>query len=742
MIDLLSPEAGANAVEVMIDHLTPPLAAGARRSRFAPDAAGVVHLPEANRPTVLVALKQDLEDEALAVTAALAGAETKALVFAAWSEAGSTLILPSATEHGTPLAVTLVATLGATAVPVTNLADLLELIQLEGNMGRLLAVLGDEKIRIRRELRRVGGARLISTAVEDALDRMGAEVGVPRLESAPAWDAVAKEIVSTSARETDEDYRKRLAIWRPWVIPTPAAFRQLIEAVDSRVTVTEAGGGLSAAVLLVEQPAAGSPSLRTYMLERIKLERLVPFASTGSTGSPRPMSADAIEEEKALRKRLADLFEADPGLAVAPMLAAALDRAGRVLKALGAPKLSIKRAQDDAGGSRFELGLGVALRLPNTADAEAFHARLVALDRPAVDDAQLEAIVMALAAAAPGQTDRTLDWLWRELGFGTVHRLNRDNVYLSHLMIGGLTVFEAERAGNEVSVGAIVNAPGDPARTASLEVSIEAANTRLPGAFELVDPADAPARLTEADAFQPSAAMESILVGAGIPATSAEFPAKLRQMPPELWALLKLSNALDDEIRAGHSAAITQLHDIAEALEQAGIVSLMPVLTADDTFLVAGADALPGAGLNAGERAASTIRWKMVPIAGKATLAAGSGSTNKVLFDGPGLVALVVFAYVRGDGPDPYEVRIDAREGESLDLVAYERVMNALERACPVGVEINTWRLRRYHVDLDGDGAADPLPPTLARHYRRFRMPRMRGLEEPDSSLDPSTPMM
>jgi hypothetical protein len=64
--------------------------------------------------------------------------------------------------------------------------------------------------------------------------------------------------------------------------------------------------------------------------------------------------------------------------------------------------------------------------------------------------------------------------------------------------------------------------------------------------------------------------------------------------------------------------------------------------------------------------------------------------------------------------------------------------MNALERACPIGVEINTWNLRRRHVDVDGDGTADPLPPSLARHYRRFRMPRMRGLDEPDGT-DAST---
>jgi hypothetical protein len=53
--------------------------------------------------------------------------------------------------------------------------------------------------------------------------------------------------------------------------------------------------------------------------------------------------------------------------------------------------------------------------------------------------------------------------------------------------------------------------------------------------------------------------------------------------------------------------------------------------------------------------------------------------------------------------------------------------MNLLELATPAGVRVNTFALRSAHVDLDGDGVADKLDPTLSRTYRRFRRRRHAG---------------
>ena len=54
--------------------------------------------------------------------------------------------------------------------------------------------------------------------------------------------------------------------------------------------------------------------------------------------------------------------------------------------------------------------------------------------------------------------------------------------------------------------------------------------------------------------------------------------------------------------------------------------------------------------------------------------------------------------------------------------------MNALMRVCPLGVEINTFGIRRDHVDLDADGDAEPLRPAVARTFRTFQQRKHCGV--------------
>ncbi|MEU1362310.1 hypothetical protein ABZ356_21005 [Micromonospora zamorensis] len=67
-------------------------------------------------------------------------------------------------------------------------------------------------------------------------------------------------------------------------------------------------------------------------------------------------------------------------------------------------------------------------------------------------------------------------------------------------------------------------------------------------------------------------------------------------------------------------------------------------------------------------------------------------------------------------------------DGVTVTLAQYERLMNALTRVCPLGVEINTFGIRRDHVDLDADGTAEPLRPAVARTFRTFQQRRHRGV--------------
>jgi hypothetical protein len=70
---------------------------------------------------------------------------------------------------------------------------------------------------------------------------------------------------------------------------------------------------------------------------------------------------------------------------------------------------------------------------------------------------------------------------------------------------------------------------------------------------------------------------------------------------------------------------------------------------------------------------------------------------------------------------------VELPEHARLNLLQYEFLMNVLQHAHPVGVEVNTFSIRQRHVDLDEDGTAEPLPPSTFRTFRQFRRTRSRG---------------
>lgn len=751
MSEALSSERGADSVSTAIGHLTAPLAAGAARSVFFPAAAdGTVALPAARRPTLLLALRKDLEDDALMADATLAGTALPPVRFAPWTEAGTTLALlldnGIGEEASAARLLALAATLGGAAVAAGDLAAWLDVVLIEGTTGRVVTLLAAETARLRREMRVLAAMRTLRHAGDDALDRVGADVGVPRLDAAPAWDAARREIVSTPGREADGAYRARLAVWRPFVAPTPAAIRSLLADVAPGVTVREPGQPLAIAVKLV----AVGPFVQTQRLAaRLRVDRLF-FVSTGATGdavhAARPMPPARRAAETALRARLTAVFPAAPDAAVAPRLAYALDRAARVVLALGVggATIPIVQAQQLTRGSRYELGLGAAVTLPTAAVADSLRAALLDANRPATGDAEAEALIAAARGGtdAPEAGDRTLGWLWRAAGLATAHRLAGDSLYLSHLPTAGLTIDGPDglQIGEAGELRAVFNAPGDPGLNAALAAALASAEASVPAAFTRVAAMDAAAACAAAIDLPPAHPSVSVLAASGLPAPVVAAPtvAVLMTLPAEIWTVLRLEAGLAGRIRAGDPASVAPLRAVVDALRAGGVVSLLPLVTPAGVLLVAGAASLPVAGVNLGERRATGVRWSVEPLGGAAD-AGPVGFRSTIVGRGVGLVAVVALGYVRDGTPDPYEFRVEMPAGAVLDLAGYERVMNALERCFPIGVEVNTWSLRRQHVDLDGDGAADPLPATLARHYRRFRVPRLRGLEEPAALAGPAT---
>lgn len=729
-------EGDAAADAAMIAHLTPPLAAGAARSVFAVAADGSVTLPAARRPTVLLGLRQDLQADALSVTVTPQDESLPlSLRFAGWSEAGSVLAVEAA-EAAAERGYALAATLGGAAVDPAKLTDWLELVLIEGNLGRLIAVLGTEQVRLRREIRRLRALRCIATAEVDALDRIGAELGLPRLDGRLGWDQEASQITVRQERETDPDYRVRLGLFRPFLAPTRPAVADLLQSAFPGIAVREPGDPLAVAVKLI---GVGDDAPRQALLAQLRAERMV-FLAEGEPGdaihAARPMTAAGRTRLAAMRLRLAAAFQSAPDAAVAPRLADALDRAGRLWRAVGGPKLDVTRAQDAAGGSRFELGLGVAVALPGAEAAAAARAALLAGAAAPADDPETAAVLDAARAAEAARgdaADDALAWLWRAAGLATAHRIDAGSIYLSHLATAGLVIDAPDTVQEAASLRAVFNAPGDPATTAALVAALDRAQAADPGRFTPLDAAAAQPLWQAAQDLPPAAPASAILAGAGLPVPSQAAPtvAALGQLAPEVLATLQLEAGLAAQIRAGDPQAIAPLQAVVAALRAAGVVSLLPLVTPAEVLLVAGAVALPVAGVNLGERRATGIRWAVEPLGGQAQIAP-LGFRSVLRAAQPGLIAVTALGYVRDGAPDPYEFRVEFPDGTVLDLPAYERLMNALERCFPVGIEVNTWALRTAHVDLNNDGAPDRLPPQLARHYRRFRMPRLRGLTEPD----------
>jgi hypothetical protein len=144
--------------------------------------------------------------------------------------------------------------------------------------------------------------------------------------------------------------------------------------------------------------------------------------------------------------------------------------------------------------------------------------------------------------------------------------------------------------------------------------------------------------------------------------------------------------------------------------------------------LVVGVLGLPEVGLNLSERRASGFRWYVVTLQGSDLVHLRSvGSRSFITPRADGLHAMVAVGYARRGLTDPYEYRVELPDGALLDVEQYEFLMNALDSAFPIGVEINTFSVRRDRVDLDGDGRADPLPPSIFRTYRRFVHRRHAG---------------
>jgi hypothetical protein len=773
IIDADGPRAASHLH--MFTHLTGPFRGGARDDELVVDTAGRVRVRAARQPLVLAAPRHTLAGQRLRLHSTRqadgAGLAVPVLQFAPYSEAGSflPLLVPDTDPAtGTSLASTLqlelveVDAAGAERpLPASQIADEIQLHLVEGIFGRLTYALGAEKQRLRREARELVAMRALAAARDNALDRFGVELGVPRL-----FDELviqAGQIQTRPRREPDTEYRTRLALYRPLAQATPRQVRMLLNGpgdgagnngllarlgLTHRFDVVEADNSFAVAIHLVStENAKPRDDFVRFVREAFLLwPQSTPQANSIHAARYLPQELRTAQDRLRADLRAAFTFTGnaatDPAFAVT--LAEALRRVAQCRRALGgAGMLTISRAQRAADGSRYELGLGVDLAAIPAAELDRL-AQAHADPTRATADPATEALLRSLTPR-PSAQDPDGRWLLEGCGLHTVHRIGPATVYLSHLPSFGLVITGANggaaagqvATGLELPLEARYQASGDPGGNQALVAGVAAAKAawERTGAevFTVLDVAGGDAELSALRALSPNDPAARVITQARLPlvANLAQTTAELRRLPRELYAVLRLGPLLSAGVLAGDASRAAQLRALADLLGAEEMASALPlVTTAGRVVLVVGVIGLPGAGLNLSERAATGFRWYAVPVQGLGGRLGSVGSRSSYVPDGPGLVAVVVLGFVRHGLADPYEFRVQLPDGALLDVHQYEFLMNLLERGHPAGVKVSTAAIRRDHVDLDGDGIADPLLRAPSRTFRRFvRKQRDEGQE-------------
>ncbi len=739
-----------------IAHLAGPLLAGTGNTPIALGAVaggfGASVDWSSRQPLLLIGTRVPVGERGFTVTVQVTprrdvAPSSTTVRFAPFSEAGAFLPAwpsgPLAIPDAAPPFDVVVSAAGTPPGIATD--DLLELRLIEGVLGQVLYVVGAEKQRLRRQARELLALRQLRFAFDEndpdhqrmghALDRLGADLGVPRLTDRLDWDAGQQQAVSVSEREPDEQYRRRLKMYRPFLMPNRRRVEGALTALGVEASVNEPNSEFAVAIQLVSSP---DDAPRKAFLDWLRAQHLVQPGIQIPASRLLPTLVRAEQQEVLTRIGAPNgSFAFPPAAYVSPLMAEALDRAGRCRAALGVTRAwKVLRAQDDAGGSRYELGLGVDIETPPAAELDLMAKNLASGNVTPGTDLETAQLVGSLVPV-PEASDPIGSWLLRPCGFKTVHAV-ADRWYLSHFPAFG-TVIHAQ-PGTPLALDAMFEAPGDPGQNAVLwnglrdvKSDASAANippwTESPSSQQLWSGATVPA----ASALAAFAAAR--LSTPDNQADLARTRSALNDVPPELLTTLVLNATMSAGLIAGTAAAVQQLTVLAQSLRTRELASALPLVAGSSVLLVVGATSLPGSGAPLSSRQLG-FRWYVLPVNGiQGTLERAVGPRNRyTLPAASGLSAVVAVSLARGDQEDPrgcirpYEARVDLPDGQLIDLPTYERLMNLLERAVPLGVVVDTRALREKHVDPSGQGSPTPLSGRLAHTFRAFRQRRHLGI--------------
>jgi hypothetical protein len=717
----------SDALANLTAHLVGPLGAGARAGAVALDPTGAGVVAADRHPLLVVVLAADLGATGLDVDVVIGSAAAVRLAFAAYSERGATLAIPFAPAVSpVPIRVTPHAGVAVRIV--------------DGVIGRLLHVLSAEKSRLRRAAREIAAGHRVAGARGATLDRLGVELRVPRFRATIAWSAADGELVATPGDEADAAYRDRLALYRGQVRPTRTNLAAALPALMQRVgytgelAITEPDTELAIAIRVVSPP---NDARRVAHLAYVRRQFLLP-ATAAELPAERMVSIAERTRARDLLARLAARTTWPANAHIAPSIAAALDRVARCAAALGvAGPVQVTRAQRDDGGSRYELGVGADVTAFTPAQAQSLADALRDGDIATSADAETR-LRLAAMTAEDATTDDAARWLYRGCGLRTVHAIGGGTLYVSHLPIHGATL-EATGAGTVLALTAMLRAEGAAAIDANLADVIALAV--VPGGGWTVAPATALAGATA----PPAAALAAFATQQlRTPAVAADVTAAvtaLGALPAELIAVLRADAPVAAGILANTPAGAQALAAVVGRLRAAGVVAVLPIVVGTAVFLVIAMTDLPAQAAVLNARRVE-LRWLAAPLEADeriGTLDSARGSRNHYVAGGTtaaSQVAAVIAMTPTRPRPrdlarrvEPYTVAIDlADPGQPLlSFTQYEYLMNLLDRWSPLGITVDTTRLRHHGVDFDGDGVPDLMTQSLQHTFRSFRGRRPLG---------------
>jgi hypothetical protein len=231
----------------------------------------------------------------------------------------------------------------------------------------------------------------------------------------------------------------------------------------ARFGIVEDDNPFGVAIAIV---AAGGSGARTDFLDYVRAVHLIwPLADGDAVHQARLLAPVARADQEHLRGalRAGFSFEGDAATApaVAPALAQALSRVSRCRAALDVTaKWPIRRAQHPANGSRYELGLGVDLAPPPATELDALGTALQDPNRVPASDREVESLLVGMTPV-PSSQDPHGRWLLEPCGLRTVHPVDAQRLYLSHLPAFGMVI----EGPTQVSAGGPSAIVGDFAAT-------------------------------------------------------------------------------------------------------------------------------------------------------------------------------------------------------------------------------------------------------------------------------------